>query len=212
VCGTASFFAIPDAGFSYQVEVASQGAILGCGVEGAAVTFLVEGKQAAETAVWHSGVFQHLTLIAGPPFAMFTGTFSINRELTSENLTGFVGTTACGTYGEWIGGGPVYSYVIEVFSNQLPGCGTEGAPVTFKILTQGGAIIATANETGTWHIWNDDLTPAQSLNLTFGPAGRITMPGTGGGASPGSSGGLPVALGLAGLAGAALGLALRRQA
>jgi len=215
VCGTDTFLSTPPANFSYQVEVASEEATPGCGVDGAIVSFFVAGRQAAETAVWHSGTFQHLTLIVGPFFSMFAGGATINQTLTSEKLVAFVGNTACGDYSEWIGGGPVYSYFISVSSSQLPGCGTEGAEVTFKLLDAEGSVIAIANEKGVWHVWDDVLEPYERLNLTFGPAGGIKIGNVGTGESQHSGTlwrELSLVLAAVGLGGIAAGVALRKRA
>jgi hypothetical protein len=94
-------------------------------------------------------------------------------------------------------------------AEQQAGCGVEGSQVTFKLLDPQGNVIAVDRETGTWHAW-DGVSYPQQVDLTFGPAGGITMPGTGdkpGGASPW----LPLSVGLAlvGLAGGIGGFALR---
>jgi hypothetical protein len=96
-------------------------------------------------------------------------------------------------------------------AEQQAGCGVEGSQVTFKLLDAQGNVVAVANEKGTWHAW-DGVSELQQLNLTFGPRGVITMPGTGTG--DGTNAWRTVAIGLAslGMAGAGLGLALRKRA
>jgi hypothetical protein len=105
-------------------------------------------------------------------------------------------------------------------AEQQAGCGTEGAQVTFKLLDAQGNVIAVANEKATWHAWDAVFEHIQRLDLTFGPAAVITMPGTGMGdalrSATSAFATLVVALsgiGLVGVAtGAALDLMLRRQA
>jgi len=200
----------------FGVSVPSAEALPGCGRDGAVVTFFVDGQQAPQTAIWHSRAFpgasQLVQLIIGPPFARFFGGVSPSKLSPGQEVVPYVADTVCG-YGE--ANDPRDAYEAVVYSSeQQAGCGTEGAQVTFKLLDAQGGVIAVANEKGTWHAW-DGVSAPQQLILTFGPAGGITMPGTGtGDVSPGEAsvwGWLTLLLALGGLASAA-GLALRRRA
>jgi len=125
----------------------------------------------------------------------------------------YLGNLRCG-YGSANDPGDAYEAIVYS-AEQQPGCGVNGSVVTFKLLDAQGNVIAVANEKATWHAW-DGLSEPQRLDLTFGPATVITMPGTGAGdASPGEAsvwGRLSLLLGFVGLAGAALGLSLRKRA
>lgn len=190
----------------YSLSVPSQEAVPGCGYEGAVVTFFVDGRQAPQTAIWRSGgagdPSRIINAIIGPPFAHF---ITISEEAEFEpgrSLVPYIGGKACGY------GGVVYSNELE------PGCGVEGAEVTFKLLDAQGNVVAVAKEKGTWHAW-DGMSDPQLLNLTFEPAGGITMPGTGTGDEAGraaSWGHLAVALASVGMAGGIAAAAFRRRA
>lgn len=198
----------------FFLKVPSKEVTPGCGSEGATVQFFVGDQQVRQPSVWHAGTAQIRRFIAGYPFADFAGDLRIDRRLSNETLLPYIGGNVCG-YGEF--GQPPspypYPYGAVVFSTeQQPGCGVDGLQITFKLLDAQGNVIAVANQTATWHAW-DGVSDPQQLDLTFGPANLITMPGTGDGDASGAPWArLPVALGLVGLAGAALGLALRRRA
>jgi hypothetical protein len=163
------------------------------------VTFFVDGQQAARTAVWRSGgggdPSRILNIIVGHPFARFI-------VVLDGRVVPYIGEKLCGN-----------SEV--VYSNeQEPGCGVEGSQITFKLLDAQGNVVAVANERAIWHAW-DGVSDPQRLALTFGPAGGITLPGTGTGHGPERAAALwgPLALALTslGLAGG-IALAFRRRA
>ncbi len=193
----------------FQLTVPAEEVLPGCGREGAIVTFFVDGQRAPQTAVWHAnafrGAFQGLNLIIGPPFARFIVNPSgevVEPSGPVRRFVPYIGDKACG-------------YAGVVYSNeQEPGCGVEGSQITFKALDAQGNVIAVANEKATWHAW-DGVSDVQHLDLTFGPAGGITVPNTGTGDGPGSGGNpwlrLSIGLALAGLASGICGLALRRR-
>lgn len=197
----------------FVLKVPSKDVTPGCGSEGATVQFFVGDRAVGQPSVWHAGATEIRAFVVGFPFAHFAGALRIDRRLSNESLVPYVGGNLCG-YGVF--GPPPYGYGAEVFSNeQQPGCGTEGAQITFKLLDAQGNVAGVAREKGNWHAWGG-LSGPQQLDLTFGPAGSITMPGTGSGGASLDGGTpwarLPVVLELVGLAAAALGLALRRRA
>jgi hypothetical protein len=194
----------------------------GCGKEGDAITFFVEGKQAWQTATWHASSNEFLRLIAGPPFATVWGGFAGTPDLPTLNypytegkslLIPYVGGVACGydDYFWCVSGGCEYSTV--VYSNeQRQGCGYEGAPITFKLLDNEHNVKATALQRATWHAW--DGSEQSPLNLTFvTPSGiRLGSVGTGDSrcqdAAPFEA---MLGLTLAGAVSLATGAALRRK-
>lgn len=208
----------PGTGLIFFVSVVSEDVKPGCGREGATVTFFVGDQRASQTGIWHAGTTQNIVLTVPPPFARFTGAFSINQVLRDEIVLPYIGDRACGNYNSsWIGGGPGYVFEVAVYSSERqPGCGTEGAEVTFKLLDAAGNVIAVAQEKGIWHAWDGASAP-QQLNLTMAPAGgpsiKIGNVGTGERHNEASSWqGLPLALAMIGLDGIAAGVALRRRA
>jgi len=216
VCSEPSIAGTPpdSTGIIYSVRVVSGDIKDGCGREGDVVTFLVEGLQASQTAVWHAGTTQFLVLMAGPPFARFVGSTGVGGISGDEVVLPYVGDHVCGNFKlSSIPGG--LAYEINVYSSQQqPGCGVEGAQVTFNLLDAQGNVIAAAKEKGVWHAW-DGMSDPQKLNLTFGPVGGIKLGNTGTGDASGEEGSawgrLSTLLGFVGLTGAALGFALRRR-
>jgi len=210
VCATARApFVTPPGGGgpTYGLAVPSDEVLPGCGREGATVTFLVGDQQALQAVVWHAGEDMRVDLIIGHPFAYFE----------------FVGVTSEIEQTIWTGGGRLVPFLADrpcgygevVYSNeQEPGCGVEGSQVAFKLLDAQGNVIAVANEKGTWHAW-DGVSDPQRLDLTFGPATVITMPGTGTGDGAERAtipwGPLALALASLGLAGGMAALRVRRR-
>jgi hypothetical protein len=196
----------------FDLSIPSEEAVPGCGREGAVVSFFVDGRQAAQTAIWHSGISQHFEVIVGPPFARFSGGVGPDR-LFHQVILSYVGNVSCG---DGRTGPQGYGYAAVVYSaEQQAGCGVEGSQVTFKLLDAQGNVIAVANEKATWHAW-DGISEPQQLNLTFGPAGVITTPNTGTGDGPARAtapwGPLALALASLGLTGGIAALAFRRRA
>jgi len=197
----------------FQLRVPSEEVLPGCGREGAVVTFFVDGRQAPQTAIWHSAVSQSLGLIIGAPFARFSGGVGPDR-FHHQVILSYVGNVSCGD-GRTNDPGDGYG-AVAYSAEQQAGCGVEGSQVTFKLLDAQGNVIAVARETGTWHAWDgESYATAQQVNLTFGPAGGVAMPGTGTGGGPQRAaapwGPLALALASLGLAGGIAALALRRR-
>jgi len=200
-------------GPTYGLAVPSDEVLPGCGREGATVTFFVGDQQVSQTVVWHAGEDMRVDLIIGPPFALFFGGVGPSRLSSRQVIQPYVGNAVCG-YGDANDPGDGYEAVVHS-TEQQPGCGVEGSQITFKVLDAQGNVIAVAKEKGTWHAW-DGISSPQQINLTFGPAGGITMPGTGTGDGSDGEGSawarLSMLLGFVGLAGAATGFALRKRA
>jgi len=199
----------------YTVRVLSDDMRPGCGREGAVLNFFVEDQPASQTAIWHAASTQFLNLIAGPPFARFGGKLSIRRTSSGESVVPIIGDRLCGY--DMTGGilGSVSLYDAIVYSaQQQPGCGVEGAEITFNLLDAEGNVIAVAKEEGVWRAW-DGISPSQQLNLTMVPVGGITIPsvGTGDARQHGSGpwGTLAAVLSGAGLIGIATAAALRKR-
>jgi len=199
----------------YALRVLSDQYRAGCGREGAVITFFLDGQQAAQTAIWHAGGSEHLTLIAGPSFARFGGGLSIERNPVKQMVGPFIGGQLCGrdiTLG-LLGSSTLHDTV--VFSaEQQAGCGVEGSIITFKLLDAQGNVIGVANQTADWHAW-DGISDPQRLDLTFGPGTVITMPGTGTGdglrRDASAFAALAIALSGIGLVGVATAAALRKK-
>ena len=198
VCGTGGPIPIADAPLKYQVDVVSTSITPGCGSEGALITFLIDGRQAAQTAIWHAGTDTQLNLIVGVAFSLFSGSTPVTGN-EPEAVVPFINGASCGTeeFNEALPPpciGQLVGYTDIAYSaQQKAGCGVEGAPITFKFLDAQGNVVAVANETGTWHAW-DGVSGPQQLNLTFGSSSGAGLPNTGtGGTSTGGPLGRPSA-------------------
>ena len=182
--------------------------------------FFVGSREASQTAVWHAGSSSTLNLTVGPPFALISGSTSLTCDQVIEHhIVPFINGTACGE--QMFGGlpppcnGQLVSYADVVLSaQQRPGCGVEGAPITFKLLDPKDNVVSVANETGTWHAWDGDQSSYQELALTFTPSTPVRVGNVGDGPDSGASPWLWPSLATAsiGVAACAVGLALRRRA
>ena len=221
-------------GPAQDIQVVSNNIKPGCGYDGADISFLVEGRQASRTAVWHAGRQPWLTLTAGLPFAMVSGNFSWPDQLTyldhdldaddrESALVPFIGDTPCG-YDDILvpevgmdgAVKGVYRYGAVVYSReQRAGCGYEGAPITFKLLDSQRNVVATAVERASWHAWDGTPGTGEQLDLTLVRTGgiRLGSVGTGDSQSRGESlpSGVMPGLALAGLLMLRLGAALRSR-
>lgn len=171
VCGSAEQL-LSDAGLSFDVKVASAAQQPGCGTTGAIVQFMIGDRIASQTLQWQSGVIQHVTLISGPPFAEFTGSFTYYPKLAGLEVEPVIGGATCGVpVAPLLGAGPTYTFDVVVDPQALhAGCGHPGAVVTFRLSQLVGAQrlrVADAIGTGVWQ-------PGTTrLNLDF-PATSLT--------------------------------------
>jgi len=204
------------AGLVFHLAVPSKDVLPGCGYEGATVEFFIGNERAALTGIWRTGPFQHMTFIAGHPFAFFVGGLGLVGTVSNEVVVPYVGDKPCGfSYM-----GPSGYQAIVYSSEQEPGCGTEGAQITFKLLDAEGNVTTSlvpviAENRALWHAW-DGISPPQAVNLMMAPAGGIKIGNVGTGESQRNGTALwkEMALVLAamGLGGVAVGSALRRRA
>ena len=181
----------------------------------------VGDRKASQTFEWHAGTTTRADIIVGPPFAYFGGTVTFRCPLDAILLP-FVGDQSCGyaypieTLPQPCSGDAV-PYQVVVYSNdQQPGCGVEGAELTFKLMDAQNNVIAVAREKGVWHAWGG-VSPPQQLNLTLVAvaAPKVTLVSVGDASWQGGEGRwwiASVALAAFGLAGIAVGAALRRRA
>ncbi|MGD0114467.1 MAG: hypothetical protein ABSC13_00485 [Dehalococcoidia bacterium] len=236
VCGTEaqSPGSFPDSGVvEHVVQVKSDALIPGCGKPGASITFLVNGRPADRIAewsdakgqevpvssgpVWSGGSFDLLTLLVGPSFARVWGDADLQLKTGDEKIIPYIGETACG-YLEtpWMGEAPPYGYTVAVYSRELqPGCGYEGATITFKEFdTTGKVLLGTSAQTAIWHAWDGTGDSMRRADLTFTAAATINIGGMGDGSSRAGGAPFDIALGLAvaGVAALAAGAALRKRA
>lgn len=143
--------AVTEVGFaslpSYFLSIPPAEEKPGCGVEGAVVTFAVDGKAANETAIWQRGSIQALHLTLAPRFASFSGTAYVEGEPAPAGsiVKALVDGRVCGQaeISEEMPPG-FYAFLIVPPAAMQPGCGSEGATVAFLI----GETLA--NETAVW--------------------------------------------------------------
>jgi hypothetical protein len=200
---------------NYRVDVLPADIKPGCGYEGAPVTFFVGDKQARQTGLWHAGASQNINL-SGRPFSFFQGSMTLSDGLEPPgsddvfSVAAFVGGLQCHrtSFTAWDG----RSYYAVVTSDEhVPGCGIEGAAVSFKLYNK-MQIIAVAKETGVWHAW-DGASTLQQLDLTMVPIVKLSNVGDGGSQRNDDAlwAEIPLGLSLVGLVGIATAVALRRR-
>jgi len=205
---------------SYAINVLPASTKPGCGYEGAQVTFYFGDTQATKTATWHAGRSQEVDLTTLPAFAFFHGRFGFPDKAPAVatrqvHFYAFVNGNLCGREirGVWMG--ESFYYVTVRSAEQQPGCGTEGAEVTFELADTQDNILGVAREKGIWHAWGEGNV-GQELDLTMDPVGGITIGNVGDGSSQGSGTALWKELSLVmaamGLGGFAAGVALRKRA
>jgi hypothetical protein len=224
VCGEADSIWERFQGAHFDIVVVSAGVKAGCGYEGATITFFVDNQPAPQTEAWHAGSTQRIALIIGTMFAVFESSIVYDGPLAEDYTpVAYINDKTCSASYMWDVFYPYYRFWMSVYSQeQQPGCGYEGAAVSFKLLDGQGNVIAVSPEKRIWH----SLETAPHLNSTSNPEYfmkflrvgdvRITVGGVGTGDSRGR-GGAPVGvvvlgLALAGLATVAAGATLRKRA
>ena len=170
----------------YQISVIPASIVSGCGEPGSVIQFTLNGETANETAIWQdegaSAANHHrLTLTIGPAFAWWVPVVEpIQQAIEDEDLhvEAFIGDTLCGR-AERPG---LPGVLLVVPSAELvPGCGTEGATVTFTVNGQ------PSEQTATWTAgYGDylpftlpDAAPEPDPTATPGSGSLITPPDTG---------------------------------
>ena len=203
---------------NYRVDVLSADIKPGCGYEGAPITFYIGDTQATKTATWHAGTSREVNLSTGRPFSFFQGSITFSGGLEPPgpddvfSIAAFVGGLQClrASFMSW--DGRSYSAVV-ISDEQVPGCGVEGAAVSFKLYNK-MQIIAVAKEMGVWHAW-DGTSTLQNLDLTMEPVSTIKIGDTGDGSSRRSDAApwaeLSLGLFIAGVMGIAAAVVLRRR-
>jgi len=161
----------------------------GCGEAGAVVSFAVDGFAVPDTLLWRPGEHEGFTFTldaspeaatAGPAFAYYT--FEIAARPAGyvgqpeQFIEAFIDGVPCGSAG---GLGPASLVVAVAPEELLPGCGHDGATVSFKL---NGADIAgpVAWEPG-FHEGPDSSVGASSASPAVSGGNSITPPDTGDG-------------------------------
>jgi hypothetical protein len=174
-CGSAQPIQIIDAyDTSYSISIAGAVKKNGCAEDGSVVTFTVGGVKADQTVVWHEKAYARLNLVAGGSFDRIGG------SVTSPNLSGalavepLIGDVLCGyQLNAFQGEGPEWGFDVVVFSDQIyPGCGHPGAEITLRIVDKDSnanvtKVLAMAEETIPWQIWDPDQTNARPVDVHF---------------------------------------------
>ena len=181
VCGEADPVS-PGAGTpTFSLYVASAEDVPGCGKPGAEIAFFIGGKRANQTAEWQ--VTERFTplgyLVVGPPFAVFAGDITLKDSPVQETVVPFIESIACGYQtNPWMGPGPVYGYAVVVYPKELePGCGVDGAEVTFKLVNkETGKVTAEAMGKAIWR----PMAAENDVNLVFTSVPVAQVPVAGG--------------------------------
>lgn len=124
---------------SYELTVPSAEEKAECGVAGATITFTIDGQAAGETIEWEAGALAYLQLVAGPPFATYSGMFSSPvplEELGNAMVEPLISGQVCGEQINALQGeGPTWGVSVIVDPAELaPGCGRQGAHVQFRLV------------------------------------------------------------------------------
>ena len=128
----------------YRIDVPSAADVPGCGTEGRTVDFAINAKPSITRGVWHAGPNSSLDLVAGEPFAAFSGAMTLNNSPLPRDpapvLKAFIGSVECGVRS--VGSGYVpdtvttvgnYMWLMVLSAGSRPGCGTEGAKITLTL-------------------------------------------------------------------------------
>lgn len=137
---------------AYAIDVKTDAEKAGCAEPGDTIQFYIDGEPANPTAVWEEGS-HHLDIHTGPDFATFSGTLTCHGEPCIEFVVGpaiapyvraYVDGKLCA--GHAVSGWLITSYYnVNIPSDEaVPGCGTEGATVTFTVDGE------PANEVAVW--------------------------------------------------------------
>jgi hypothetical protein len=119
---------------TFEISVASDLLNPGCGVPGSVIRFMVNGREANETAIWLANTRSTTDLVVGPPFAYFFGYVNLptgepdSRPQTS--VEAFIGGVLCGSAHNLAYPGEILVVLPAVMR---PGCGVDGALITFRV-------------------------------------------------------------------------------
>jgi hypothetical protein len=140
-CGEGQQALVPDAfSPSFILIVRSNSEQAGCGVPGAEVTVMLNRRAMNERVAWQSGFREPVTLIAGPPFAVYGGVLLFDGTPPDYTVVPYINVVACG---DPQSGAPIfpdnpYRYGALVLSDQMrPGCGHDGAMVSLVMHMDG---------------------------------------------------------------------------
>lgn len=123
----------------FAIEIASDYEAPGCGRPGDAVTLTINGRSMNATIEWQPGYQQPVTLIAGPPFALFSGQILLDGTPPPLQVIAYVNGQICGQdlVTKTRPDSGLY-YVVVVRPAELePGCGEDGAAVTLVVRSDG---------------------------------------------------------------------------
>jgi hypothetical protein len=181
---------------TYHLVVPSSEERDGCGKPGAIITFTVGDAPVDGAAAWQSGGTARLDLVAGPPFARYSGEFTWPDATGTLAVEPLIGEQVCGEQlNPLLGGGPSYGYDVVVDPATLqPGCGVPGATVRFRLVRQEeGRRTVLADATGGEVTWEPG-TQVTGHALTFATPPNVVLPASGDGTtSSGDRGSFPVA-------------------
>lgn len=126
----------------YRVEVAPAEDVPGCGTDGAAIDFYIDGRKAGQTGIWTNGSENYLHIWVGADFASYSGSavcdgkpcYSCFSPCPTALIRAYVGDELCGSMrpNGWLIGN-YYGPLVVRSDEAQAGCGTDGATVTFKI-------------------------------------------------------------------------------
>jgi hypothetical protein len=181
---------------TYRLVVPPAEERAGCGEPGAIINFTVGGAPVGTTAAWQSGGTARLDLVAGPPFARYSGEFTWSDATGALAVEPLIGERVCGEQLNPLQGeGPSYGYDVVVDPETLQtGCGVPGAIVRLRLVREEeGRRTVLADATGGEVTWEPGI-QLTGHALTFAATPNVVLPTTGDGiTSSGGRGSLPAA-------------------
>jgi hypothetical protein len=149
----------------YSLLIPSADILPGCGEPGATIRFRLDGVEVDQTAVWLERQHIWINLMLGPPFARYVRTFELPPGVDGLDIEPLIDGKVCGESLMMQATEVVIAIVAVHSAERTVGCGTEGAGVTFRLVSRGDdgtvTVIEELPETESWTPYIPDSRSAQ---------------------------------------------------